>query len=107
MSDHVMVSAEIIKQSPLGAELDDEQTVVQRHGRMGLHPQRTAAGGVGVEAERHRQRAAGVAAALPRSLVETAMRRARPPVAVVPAAVGGPPMPDVEHEVRAALGVES
>ncbi|MGD2033169.1 MAG: V-type ATP synthase subunit F [Gammaproteobacteria bacterium] len=49
----------------------------------------------------------GVAAALPRSLVETAMRRARPPVAVVPAAVGGPPMPDVEHEVRAALGVES
>ena len=49
----------------------------------------------------------GVAAALPRSLVEAAMRRARPPVAVVPAAVGGPPMPDVEHEVRAALGVES
>jgi len=49
----------------------------------------------------------GVADALPRSLVETAMRRARPPVAVVPAVVGGPPMPDVAREVRAALGVES
>jgi vacuolar-type H+-ATPase subunit F/Vma7 len=49
----------------------------------------------------------GVAAALPRSLVEKAMRRARPPVAIVPAAAGGPPMPDVEREVRAALGVET
>lgn len=48
-----------------------------------------------------------VAAGLPESLVEMAMRRARPPVAIVPEAAGGPPMPDVEREVRAALGVDS
>jgi vacuolar-type H+-ATPase subunit F/Vma7 len=47
------------------------------------------------------------AAGLPRSLVQAAVRRARPPVAIVPEAVGGPPLPDVEREVRAALGVES
>ncbi len=48
-----------------------------------------------------------VAAELPRQLVESSVRRARPPVAIVPEAVGGPPLPDVEREVRAALGVES
>jgi len=48
-----------------------------------------------------------VARALPRALVEIAVRRARPPVAIVPEVVGGLPMPDVEREVRTALGVES
>lgn len=48
-----------------------------------------------------------VVESLPKSLVRSAVRRARPPVAIIPEAVGGPPMPDVEREVRAALGVES
>lgn len=50
---------------------------------------------------------ARVSSGLPRSLVEDAVRRARPPVTIVPEAVGGPPLPDVEHDVRLALGVES
>jgi len=48
-----------------------------------------------------------VANDLPRVLVQTAVRRARPPVAIIPEVVGGPPLPDVERDVRAALGVES
>lgn len=44
---------------------------------------------------------------LPQSLLEDAIRRAQPPVTIVPEAVGGPPLPDIEREVRAALGVES
>lgn len=48
-----------------------------------------------------------VANELPNALVQAAIRRARPPVAIVPEAVGGPPLPDVERDVRAALGVES
>jgi vacuolar-type H+-ATPase subunit F/Vma7 len=48
-----------------------------------------------------------VAVELPQALVQSAVRRARPPVAIVPEAVGGPPLPDVDREVRAALGVES
>jgi len=48
-----------------------------------------------------------VATDLPGNLVQAAIRRARPPVAIVPEAVGGPALPDVEREVRAALGVES
>lgn len=44
---------------------------------------------------------------LPQSLLEDAIRRAQPPVSIVPEAVGGPPLPDIEREVRAALGVES
>lgn len=50
---------------------------------------------------------ARAAAGLPQSLVRDAVRRAQPPVAIVPEAVGGPPLPDVAREVRAALGVES
>lgn len=44
---------------------------------------------------------------LPPSLLEDAVSRAQPPVTIVPEAVGGPALPDIEHEVRAALGVES
>lgn len=50
---------------------------------------------------------AGVAADLPADLVEGAVGRAGPPVAIVPAASGGPPLPDMERKVRAALGVET
>lgn len=50
---------------------------------------------------------AGFASELPAHLVEEAVGRAAPPVAIVPAASGGPPLPDMEHEVRAALGVET
>jgi vacuolar-type H+-ATPase subunit F/Vma7 len=49
----------------------------------------------------------GAARTLPGSLVQAAVRRSDPPVAIVPEAVDGPPMPDVERGVRAALGVES
>ena len=50
---------------------------------------------------------ARAASELPGSLVEEAIRRAQPPVTIVPEAVGGPPLPDIEHQVRAALGVEA
>ena len=44
---------------------------------------------------------------LPPGVLEDAVRRARPPVAIVPEALGGPPLPDVEREVLTALGVDS
>lgn len=44
---------------------------------------------------------------LPPGVLEDAVRRARPPVAIVPEALGGPPLPDVEGEVLTALGVDS
>jgi vacuolar-type H+-ATPase subunit F/Vma7 len=44
---------------------------------------------------------------VPRDLLEDAVSRAQPPVTIVPEAVAGPPLPDIEREVRAALGVES
>ncbi len=50
---------------------------------------------------------ADAAGDLPADLVEDAVGRADPPVAIVPAASGGPPLPDMEREVRAALGVEA
>jgi vacuolar-type H+-ATPase subunit F/Vma7 len=50
---------------------------------------------------------AEVAGDLPAQLVEEAVALATPPVAIVPAASGGPPLPDMEREVRAALGVET
>lgn len=50
---------------------------------------------------------AQIASELPAELVEEAVGLAQPPVAIVPAASGGPPLPDMEHEVRAALGVET
>ena len=50
---------------------------------------------------------AEVADTLPAALVEAAVGRADPPVAIVPAAGAGPSLPDMEREVRAALGVET
>ena len=50
---------------------------------------------------------ARAASGVPSGVLEDAVRRARPPVAVVPEASGGPPLPDIEHEVMAALGVDS
>jgi vacuolar-type H+-ATPase subunit F/Vma7 len=50
---------------------------------------------------------ASVAGRLPAQLLDRALRRARPPVAIVPEVVGETPMPDLEREVRIALGVES
>ena len=50
---------------------------------------------------------AAVASDLPAELFEEAVGSAAPPVAVVPSASGGPQLPDMEREVRAALGVET
>lgn len=50
---------------------------------------------------------AEVAGQLPRAELDEAILRSRPPVTIVPAAVGGAEMPALEHEVRLALGVET
>ena len=46
-----------------------------------------------------------LAAMLPDDRLIEAVRRAHPPVAVVPDAAGTTPLPDMAHRVRLALGV--